>query len=202
MLIEIHPDSPNPRQIQQAVEVLRKGGVVIYPTDTIYGIGCDIFNAKAVERVCKFKGINPQKNNLSIICQNISHISKYAKVSQRIFELLKNNLPGAFTFLLNGSSQLPAVFKNRKVVGVRIPDNRIVADLVTELGNPILTTSIHFDNEMMEYYTDPELIDEKYRHVVDLVINGGYGNCEPSTVVDCTTDDEPVVTRQGLGRLK
>ncbi|MDR1699101.1 MAG: threonylcarbamoyl-AMP synthase [Prevotellaceae bacterium] len=201
MLIEIHPESPNPRQIQQAVEVLRKGGVVIYPTDTIYGIGCDIFNPKAVERVCKFKGINPQKNNLSIICQNISQISKYAKVSQRIFELLKNNLPGAFTFLLNVSSQLPAVFKNRKVVGVRIPDNRIVADLVAELGNPILTTSIHFDDEMMEDYTDPELIDEKYRDVVDLVINGGYGNCEPSTVVDCTTD-EPVIKRQGLGVLK
>ncbi len=174
---------------------------MIYPTDTIYGIGCDIFNAKAVERVCKFKGINPQKNNLSIICQNISHVSKYAKVSQRIFELLRNNLPGAFTFLLNGSSQLPAIFKNRKVIGVRIPNNRIVMDLVTELGNPILTTSIHYNSDMMEFYTDPELIYEKYRNVADLVINGGYGNNEPSTIVDCT-GEEPVITRQGLGELQ
>ena len=201
MLIEIHPDNPNSRQIQQAVEVLRKGGVVIYPTDTIYGIGCDMFNSKAVERVCKFKGINPQKNTLSIICQNISHISKYAKVSQRTFELLKDNLPGAFTFLLNGSSQLPAIFKNRKVVGVRVPDNKIIMDLVTELGNPILTTSIHYKDDDVEHYTDPELIYDKYQNVVDLVINGGYGGNEPSTIVDCT-EEELIITRQGFGELQ
>ena len=201
MLIEIHPDNPGEKKIAQAVEVLRQGGLVIYPTDTIYGIGCDMFNAKAVERVCKFKGINPQKNTLSIICQNISHISKYAKVSQRIFELLKSNLPGAFTFILPGSNQLPAVFKNRKVVGIRVPNNKIMLNLVTELGNPILTTSIHHDDDDTEHYCDPELIDEQYRNEVDLVINGGYGHCEPSTIVDCC-GNEPVITRQGLGELQ
>jgi tRNA threonylcarbamoyl adenosine modification protein (Sua5/YciO/YrdC/YwlC family) len=201
MLIEIHPDNPNPKKIQQAAEVLRAGGLVVYPTDTIYTIGCDVFNVKAVERICKFKNINPKKNTLSILCQNISYISKYAKVSQRTFELLKNNLPGPFTFLLNSSSQLPSIFKNRKVVGVRIPDNKIVQDLLVELGNPMLTASIYHSDENTEYYTDPELIHEQYQNIADLVINGGYGNIESSTIVDCT-GDEPVITRQGAGDLK
>ena len=202
MLLKVYPENPNPRDIQRVAEIVRNGGVIIFPTDTIYGLGCDIFNAKAVEKVCKIKGLNPEKNVLSVICHDLSQASEFAKIDNQTFKLLKQNLPGAFTFILNGNSRLPRMFKNKKTVGIRIPDNNIIRELVKELGNPIMTTSIRTTEEdVMEYLSDPELIHETYKNLVDLVIDGGYGNTEPSTVVDCT-DDEPVITRQGKGELK
>ena len=201
MLLKVYPENPNPRDIQRVAEIVRNGGVIIFPTDTIYGLGCDIFNAKAVEKVCKIKGLNPEKNTLSFICQDLSQVSEFAKVDNQTFKLLKQNLPGAFTFILNGNSKLPRMFKNKKTVGIRIPDNNIIRELVKELGNPMMTTSTRItDEDIDEYLSDPELIHEKYRNVVDLVIDGGYGNIEASTIVDCT-DDEPIITRQGIGVL-
>lgn len=201
MLLKIYPENPNPRDIRRIAEIVRNGGVIIFPTDTIYGLGCDIFNAKAVEKVCKIKGINPEKNSLSFICSDLSQLSEFAKVDNQTFKTMKRNLPGPFTFILNGSSNLPRLFKNKKTVGIRIPDNNIIRDIVQELGHPIMTTSIRTTGEdVMEYFSDPELIHEKYNHCVDVVIDGGYGNVEPSTVVDCTAD-EPVITRQGMGEL-
>ncbi|MCD7977468.1 MAG: threonylcarbamoyl-AMP synthase [Tannerellaceae bacterium] len=200
MLLKIYPENPNRKEIDKVVEVLREGGLVIYPTDTIYAIGCDALNVRAVEKICQIKGINPQKSNLSIICSDLSNLSEYAKVSNAAFKLMRKNLPGPFTFILPTSSQLPKIYKNRKEVGIRVPDNLIVRELVQELGNPLLTTSVHDDDEILEYITDPELIYEKYAHLVDLVIDGGYGGLEPSTVVDCTTDDFEII-RQGKGEL-
>ena len=201
MLLKVYPENPNPRDIQRVAEIVRNGGIVVFPTDTIYGLGCDIFNAKAVEKVCKIKGLSPEKNVLSFICHDLSQASEFAKIDNQTFRLLKQNLPGPFTFILNGNSKLPRMFKNKKNIGIRIPDNNIIRELVTELGNPIMTTSIRTTEEdVVEYLSDPELIHEKYRNLVDLVIDGGYGNIEPSTVVDCT-DDEPIITRQGIGFL-
>jgi len=201
MLLKIYPENPNPRDIRRIVEIVRNGGVIIFPTDTIYGLGCDIFNAKAVEKVCKIKGLNPEKNRLSFICSDLSQLSEFAKMDNSTFKLMKRNLPGAFTFILNGSSKLPRLFKNKKTVGIRIPDNDIIRSIVEELGNPLMTTSVRTtDEDVIEYFSDPELIHEKFSAMVDVVIDGGYGNVEPSTVVDCT-DDEPVITRQGMGEL-
>ncbi|MDD4515756.1 L-threonylcarbamoyladenylate synthase [Massilibacteroides sp.] len=201
MFIKIYPENPNPKEIDKVVSVLRDGGLVVYPTDTVYAIGCDALNVRAVEKICKMKNINPQKSNLSIICYDLSNLSEYAKVSNSAFKLMRKNLPGAFTFILPTSSELPKIYKNRKEVGIRVPDNNIIRLLVKELGNPILTTSIHDDDdEILEYTTDPELIFEKYEHSVDVVIDGGYGNLIPSTIVDCTTDDFEIV-RQGKGEL-
>lgn len=200
MLLRIYPDNPNPREISRVVSVLRDGGLVIYPTDTVYAIGCNALNVRAVEKICQMKGVNPQKANLSIICYDLSNISEYAKVSNAAFKLMKKNLPGPFTFILPTSGELPKIYKHRKEVGIRVPDNMIVRELVRELGNPILTMSVHDEDEVIEYSTDPELIDEKYAHLVDLVIDGGYGTMEPSTVVDCTTDDFEIV-REGKGEL-
>lgn len=201
MLVKIYPDNPNLRQVELVVKVLREGGVIIYPTDTVYGLGCDIMNPKAVERIIKIKGLKPKEAQFSFICSDLSHISDFAKVDNSTFKLLKRNLPGPFTFILPGYNRVPDYFiSKRKTVGIRIPDNSIPIEIVRMLGNPILTTSIKDDDELIEYTTDPELIYEKYSDVVDLVVDGGYGDNVPSTVVDCT-EDEPVVVREGKGIL-
>lgn len=200
MLVKIYPENPNPKEIDRVVKILQEGGLIIYPTDTVYAIGCDALNVRAVEKICKMKGINPEKSNLSIICYDLSNISEYAKVDNNTFKMMKKNLPGAFTFILNTTSTLPKIYKNKKTVGIRIPDNNIVRELVLALGNPLLTTSVKDDDEVIEYTTDPELIAEKYENIVDLVIDGGYGGIEGSTVVDCTSG-EPEIMRQGKGEL-
>ena len=201
MLVKIYPENPNLREIDKVVNIMRDGGLVIYPTDTVYAIGCDALNVRAVEKICQLKGVNPQKSNLSIICYDLSNLSEYAKVNNAAFKLMKKNLPGPFTFILPTSSELPKIYKNRKEVGIRVPDNNIIRTLVKELGNPILTMSVHDDDDMIEYTTDPELIHEKYENLVDLVIDGGFGGFEASTVVDCTTVEFEIV-RQGKGILE
>lgn len=200
MLIKLYEDNPNPNQIRRIVEVLRNGGIVILPTDTLYAYACDLFNAAAVELITKIKKKDVRKSNLSFVCNDISQISEYAKMDDVAFGLIKKNLPGPFTFILNGNSNLPKLFKNKKTVGVRMPDNKIVMEIIKELGNPLMTSSI-FYNDDTEYMTDPELIDEKYGKQVDMVIDGGEGGFIPSTIVDCT-DDEPQVVREGVGELK
>lgn len=200
MLTKIYPDNPNPKEITKVIDILRDGGLVIYPTDTVYAIGCDALNVRAVEKICRMKGVNPQKSNLSIICSDLSNLSEYAKVSNAAFKLMKKNLPGPFTFILPTSSELPKIYKNRKEVGIRVPDNNIIRTLVQELGNPILTMSVHDDDDIIEYSTDPELMDEKYASIVDLIIDGGYGGVEASTVVNCISDDFEII-RQGKGEL-
>lgn len=173
---------------------------MIYPTDTLYGMGCDALNVRAVEKICELKGINPQKSNLSIICNDLSAISEYAKVNTPVFKLMKRNLPGPFTFILPTTSSLPKIYKNKKTVGIRVPDNNIIREVVALLGNPVLNSSLKENNEEIEYTTDPELIHEKWEGIVDIVIDGGFGGIEPSTVVDCTSD-EPEIIRQGKGTL-
>ncbi|WP_108821465.1 L-threonylcarbamoyladenylate synthase [Dysgonomonas sp. Marseille-P4361] len=200
MLIKLYEENPNPKEIDKLVNILQDGGLIIYPTDTVYAIGCDALNVRAVESICRMKDINPAKSNLSIICYDLSNISEYARVDNATFKLMKKNLPGPFTFILNTTSSLPKIYKNKKTVGIRVPDNNIIRELVHRLGNPILTTSVKDDDEVIEYTTDPELIYEKYRDVVDVVIDGGYGGVEGSTVVDCT-GDEPEIVRQGKGEL-
>lgn len=200
MLVKLYPENPNQKEIDKIVQVLQDGGLIIYPTDTVYAIGCDALNVRAVEEICKMKGINPAKSNLSIICYDLSNISEYARVDNQVFKLMKKNLPGPFTFILNTTSSLPKIYKNKKTVGIRVPDNNIIRELVRSLGNPILTTSIKDDDEMLEYSTDPELIYERYENKVGYVIDGGFGGIEASTVVDCT-DNEPVIVRQGKGEL-
>jgi len=200
MLLKIYPDKPNPKEIDKVVRILSDGGLVIYPTDTLYAIGCDALNVRAVEKICRIKGVNPQKSNLSIICYDLSGISEYAKVNNTTFKLLKRNLPGPFTFILPACNELPKIYKNRKEVGIRIPDNIIVREIVYALGNPILSMSILEDNEQPEYVTDPELIHEKYASLVNVVIDGGIGSMEGSTVVNCLSDDFEVI-RQGKGIL-
>lgn len=200
MLVRIYPENPNQKEIDKVVKVLQDGGLVVYPTDTVYAIGCDALNVRAVERICQMKGVNPQKSNLSIICYDLSNLSEYAKVSNAAFKLMKKHLPGPFTFILPTSSELPKIYKNRKEVGIRVPDNNITRTLVQSLGNPILTMSIRDEDEVIEYTTDPELIHEKYEHQVDIVIDGGFGGLEASTVIDCTTDNFEIV-RQGKGEL-
>ncbi len=200
MLVKIYPENPNEKEINKVVQILQDGGLIIYPTDTVYAMGCDALNVRAVEKICRMKGINPEKSNLSIICCDLSNISEYARVDNFTFKLMKKNLPGPFTFILNTTSSLPKIKKKKKTVGIRIPDNNIIRELVNSLGNPILTTSVKDDDEMLEYSTDPELIYEKYKEQVDVVIDGGYGGIEASTIVDCT-DGEPEIIRQGKGEL-
>ncbi|HHT34474.1 MAG TPA: threonylcarbamoyl-AMP synthase [Bacteroidales bacterium] len=200
MMIRIYNENPNPREIEKVVAVLRDGGIVVYPTDTLYGIGCDALNVRAVEKICEMKGINPQKSNLSIICNDLSIISEYAKVSTPVFKLMKRNLPGPFTFILPTTSSLPKIYKKKKTVGIRVPDNNIIREIVAQLGNPVLSTSVVDELEEPEYSTNPELIHEKWESFADLVIDGGTGGIEPSTVVDCS-DNEPVIIRQGKGVL-
>jgi tRNA threonylcarbamoyl adenosine modification protein (Sua5/YciO/YrdC/YwlC family) len=198
----MYNENPNPKQIQQAVKVLEKGGVIIYPTDTVYGIGCDITKQKAVEQVARIKGINAKKSRFSFICHDISQIAEYtAPIDNHIFKILKRNLPGPFTFILTAGSKVPKILKiNRKEIGIRVPDCNIIREIVKELGNPILTTSLKNDDEILEYTSDPELIYEDFENLVDLVIDGGYGNNIPSTIVDCQTGD-PEIIRQGIGDL-
>lgn len=204
MLVRIHPDNPNPREIAKVIDVLRDGGLIIYPTDTLYAIGCDALNSRAVEQICKLKGVDPQKSNLSVICSDLSNLSEYARVSNDAFKLMKTNLPGPFTFLLPTSSRLPKIYKNRKEVGIRVPDNNIARTLVRELGNPILSMSWTDGSEEdlpEEYRTDPELIHESYGHLVNLVIDGGTGDLTPSTVVNCLETPFEIV-REGKGELE
>lgn len=201
-LLKIHPQNPEGRKISRAVEVLRGGGIIVYPTDTIYGIGCDLMNKKAVERLCKILDIKPQKLDLSFICNDLSHISEYVKnLETPTFKLLKKNLPGAFTFLLEASSKVPKILDvNKKTVGIRIPDHIIPRTIVAELGNPLITSSIKDDDLIREYTTDPEEIYEDFKNKVDLVIDGGASGNVPSTVVDLTSA-EPLLIRQGLGEF-
>ena len=201
MLIRLYEQNPNQREVDKVIGILKEGGIIIYPTDTVYAMGCDALNVRAVEKICKLKGLNPQKNRLSIICPNLSNISEYAKVSNTIFKLMKRNLPGPFTFILNATNSLPKIYKNRKEVGIRVPDNNITLTLVRELGNPLLTTSVR-DKEQWggDYSVDPELIEEEYGDIVDAIVDGGSGGLEPSTVVNCTNDEVEIV-RQGKGEL-
>ena len=199
--IKLYEKGTDMRKVEQIVACLKNGGVIIYPTDTVYGMGCDIHNTRAVERICQIKGIKPNKNNFSFICNDLSNISNYAKVSTAAFKLMKKNLPGPFTFILDGTNHVPKVLsQSKKTVGVRIPDNNITCLIVKEFGNPIITTSLHDDDDILEYPTDPELIFEKFQHLVDIVIDGGYGKNVPSTIVDATTDDFEII-RQGVGEL-
>ncbi|EGK00423.1 MAG: threonylcarbamoyl-AMP synthase [Prevotella sp.] len=200
MLVKLYEENPNPKEIDKIIKVLQDGGLIVYPTDTVYAIGCDALNVRAVEKICRMKDINPEKSNLSIICYDLSNISEYARVDNNTFKLMKKNLPGPFTFILNTTSSLPKIYKNKKTVGIRIPDNNIIRELVHTLGNPIMTTSVKDDDEVIEYTTDPELIYERYQDLVDIVIDGGYGGIEASTIVDCT-GDEPEIMRQGKGEL-
>lgn len=203
MLIRINPNKPNYDEIAKVVSCLRDGGVVIYPTDTIYGIGCDITRQRAVERVCKIKGIQPEKANFSFICSDLSHLSDFTKpIGTSTFKLMKKALPGPFTFILEANNSVPKLFRNnKKTVGIRVPDNSICLEIVKQLGNPIMNTSVHDDDEIVEYTTDPELIYERYKDIVDMVIAGGFGSNVPSTVVDCSAGDFTVL-RQGLGILE
>ena len=201
MFIRLFEDNPNTREILKVVEILEKGGVIIYPTDTVYAIGCDIYNVKAVQRVAQLKGVKPEKANFSMICRDLSNISEYAKVGNEVFKAMKRALPGPFTFILNATSKLPNVLMNRrKTIGIRVPDNPIVMAIVEELGHPLLTTSVRDEDDVIEYMTDPELIYEKYEQLVDVVIDGGYGQNVASTVVDCSGGTIDII-RQGLGEL-
>ncbi len=202
MLVKLFNVNPNLREILKIVEVLRKGGLIIYPTDTVYGLGCDITNVKAVEKVARIKGVKVEKNNFSFICSDLSHLSDYTKpISNSVFKLMKKNLPGPFTFILEANNNVPKYFKGKKTVGIRVPDNNIICEIVRELGNPILSTSVHDEDEILEYTTDPELIYEKYQDIAEIVIDGGYGELIPSTIVDCT-GDEILIIREGKGKLE
>jgi tRNA threonylcarbamoyl adenosine modification protein (Sua5/YciO/YrdC/YwlC family) len=202
-LLKIHPVNPEGRKINHAVEVLRNGGIVIYPTDTIYGIGCDLMNRKSIERLCQVMDIKPQKLDLSFICNDLSHISEYVKrIDTPVFKILKKALPGPYTFILESSSRVPRILNvNKKTVGIRIPDHQIPRIIVAQLGNPLITSSIKDDDVVKEYTTDPEEIYEDFKHLVDLVIDGGPGNNIPSSVIDCT-GGEIVVVREGLGSIE
>lgn len=200
-LIRLYDENPNPKQINQVVEVLKKGGIIIYPTDTVYGLGCDITNNAAMERVARLKNINLEKANLSFICYDLSNLSDYTRqIDTPTYKILKKALPGPYTFILEGNNRLPKVFKRKKTVGIRIPDNNIIREIIRQLGNPIVSTSIYDEDELLEYTTDPELIYEKWKDLVDLIIDGGFGGNIPSTIVDLTKDEIEIV-RTGKGSL-
>ncbi|AZJ36357.1 L-threonylcarbamoyladenylate synthase [Tenacibaculum singaporense] len=199
--IKLYNDNPNPKEIEKIVKVLQNGGLVIYPTDTVYGLGCDITNTKALEKVARIKKVKPEKANFSFVCNDLSHLSDYVKqIDTATYKVLKRALPGPYTFVLPGSNSLPKAYKKRKTVGIRVPDNNIARAIVETLGNPIVSTSIHDEDEVLEYTTDPELIFEKWQNIVDIVVDGGYGDNHASTVIDLTTD-EPEVIREGKGSL-
>jgi tRNA threonylcarbamoyl adenosine modification protein (Sua5/YciO/YrdC/YwlC family) len=202
MLLHIHPDNPQPRNIKTAVEILKKGGVIIYPTDTIYGLGCDIYNTEAIARICRIKKIDPKKAQFSFVCSDLSHISDYAKsIDTPVFRLLKAALPGPYTFILEASKLVPKMLKTKKdTVGIRVPNHNITQTLIAELGNPIMSVSLPMDEEV-EYYTDPLVIHEIFEDQVDAVIDGGIGGVIPSTVIDCTTNT-PELIRQGAGEFE
>jgi tRNA threonylcarbamoyl adenosine modification protein (Sua5/YciO/YrdC/YwlC family) len=200
MLVKLYEQNPDPRVIRKIVELLQHGGVIIYPTDTVYGMGCDITKARAVERVARIKGIKPEKAKFAFICSDLSQLSYFARqVDNTTFKLMKSYLPGPYTFILSASNQVPKSIKHhRKTVGIRIPGNNIILEIVRQLGNPILTTSLKEEDQILEYPTDPELIYEEYGYLVDAVIDGGYGGIVPSTIIDCS-GEEPVIIREGLG---
>lgn len=204
LFLEIHPQNPEERKIKQVIKIIENGGLVIYPTDTLYGLGCDITNSKAVERICRIKGIKPKKANFSFICSDLSNISFYTKpFGSSVYKTMRKNLPGPFTFILQASNQVPKMLKNnRKNVGIRVPNSPIVTQLVAGLENPLISTSItNIDDDITPYPTDPYEIYEAYKNVVDVVIDGGFGGNVPSTVIDCT-DGFPEVIRAGLGTLE
>ncbi|MEA3446440.1 MAG: L-threonylcarbamoyladenylate synthase [Bacteroidota bacterium] len=203
MLIRIYPENPSERHIRQVVEVLQKGGVIIYPTDGVYGIGCDITQHRAIERVARIRGVKTEKANFSFICHDLSQLSDFTSpLRNEVFKLMKRNLPGPFTFILKANNNVPKLLKNkRKNVGIRVPDNSIAREIVLQLGNPILSTSVHDMDEIIEYTTDPELIHERYGDLVDLVIDGGYGNNIPSAIIDCSSDEIDIV-REGIKDLE
>jgi tRNA threonylcarbamoyl adenosine modification protein (Sua5/YciO/YrdC/YwlC family) len=198
MLLPVHPDNPQIRNVRTIIDCLLSGGIIIYPTDTIYGLGCDIFQHKAIERICRIKNIDPRKAQLSFVCHDLSDLSKYTKsISTPLYRMLKNYLPGPYTFILPASKEVPKILKSKKdTIGLRVPDNNIASTLVKELGHPVLSTSLPGQN--VEEYTDPEIIYENFKNLVDIVIDGGIGGMVPSTIVDCTTNP-PLLVRQGLG---
>lgn len=200
--IKLYPENPDPKKVQKIVDTLRNGGVIIYPTDTVYGMGCDIHNQRAVERICQIKGIKAKKHNFSIICYDLSNIAEYTRaLSTSVFKIMKKALPGPYTFILEANNSVPKILNsNKKTIGIRVPDHPIPRLLVKELGQPILTTSIRDEDDVIEYSTDPELIFEKYENLVDIVIDGGYGNNVASTILDCTNEEIEVI-REGLGNI-
>jgi tRNA threonylcarbamoyl adenosine modification protein (Sua5/YciO/YrdC/YwlC family) len=202
MLLKVHPDNPSERQLKIIIDCLKGGGLIIYPTDTVYGLGCDITQIKAVDKVAMIKGIKREKANFSFICHNLSHLSDFTKpIPNTVFRLMKKALPGPFTFILNASSNVPHYFQSKKkTVGIRIPDHKVPCQIVEMLGNPIMTTSIHDEDQIIEYSTNPELIHERFGNLVDIVIDSGNGDNHVSTVIDCT-GDEPVVIREGKGNI-
>lgn len=200
MLISLHPDNPNPRDLKKVIEILHHDGIIILPTDTIYAMACKLGNKKGIERMCKIAGKKPDKVNFSLICSDLSHLSEYtAALNKSVFRLMKNNLPGPFTFILNANKQVTKWFEgNKKTIGIRVPDNAIAQLLVKEIQSPLVVTTIHHDDKIAAYMTDPEEIDRKFKHQIDLVIDGGIGGNEPSTIIDCT-GEEPEVIREGKG---
>lgn len=202
MLLQIHPDNPDERKVKQVVECLNDGGVIIYPTDTVYGIGCDIYKTKAVERICHIKGIDIKKADFSFVCYDLSNLSEFVlPIDTSVFRMLKKNLPGPFTFILKANNTVPKIFQSKKkTVGIRVPDNKICRTIMKELGNPIMTSSITEENDFKDYPNDPEIIYKSYEKLVDIVIDGGLGGKNPSTIVDCTNDEIEVV-REGKGIL-
>jgi len=203
MLLKIHPQNPSDRQIKMAVECLAGGGIVVYPTDTVYGVACDIYKPKALERIARLKNINLEKANFSFICYDLSTLSEYTRpISNTVYKLMRKSLPWPFTYILEANNNVPKIFHSKKrTIGIRVPDNNIARELVRHLGNPLASTSIHDEDEIIEYTTDPELIHEKFHKLVDMVIDGGYGDNEASTVIDCTSGD-PVLVRQGKGIIE
>ncbi len=201
MLVKLYKKNNSPETLQEIVDILNNGGIIIYPTDTMYAMGCHALKERPIEKICKFKNLDPRKHNLSIMCSDLSNISEYANIDNRTFKLMKKNLPGPFTFILKADSRLPKIFRNRKEVGIRVPDNDIVLEILKMLDAPLLTTTLpHDENEDIEYITDPELIYEKFGNEVDLVIDGGIGELEPSTIVNCC-EGEPEIVREGKGTL-
>ena len=202
MFLKIHPENPDPKKVKKVTECLKDGGVIIYPTDTVYALGCSLKEHKAFEKVALIKGIKPEKANFSLVCYDLSHLSEYCKpIDNPVFKLMRRTLPGPFTYILNASGNVPKLFKSKKkTVGIRVPNNNIPRHIVKELNNPMISTSVHDEDEILKYTTDPELIYEKYKTRVDLVIDGGYCNNEASTIIDCTSD-EPEVIRQGIGEI-
>lgn len=202
MLVRLYNENPNERVIRQVVEVLQDGGVIIYPTDTVYAFGCSLDHPKSLDRIRRIKQLSEKENSFSILCKDLSQLSLYTRnISSPIFKLIKRNTPGPFTFIFNASSQTPKLFQSKKkTIGIRVPDNNIVQAIISELGCPIISSSLHSNDEITDYLTDPELISEQFDNIVDMVIDGGYGQLVASTVVDCT-DGEPIIIRQGLGDL-
>ncbi|MFO7615207.1 MAG: L-threonylcarbamoyladenylate synthase [Bacteroidales bacterium] len=203
MLLKIYDKNPSQKNIQQVVESLANDGVVIFPTDTIYAIGCSIYSTKAIERIARLKGVNPKNANFSFLCYDLSQLSDYTRpISNDVYKLMRRTLPGPYTFILNANSKVPKLLGNKKkTVGIRIPENIILAEIIRELGHPLMSTSVHDDDDIIEYTTDPELIHEKYKEHVDLVIDGGFGDNIPSTIIDCT-GDEIMMVREGKGEVE